>query len=200
MLLKLGDGCRAPARLDSLAGGAETGHKVSAVYFIGRHRGDPPTAATNRVSAQEAEPDREAGGELRLQNVEAAPIAEGTVVSEKDSPHGGSDGDDFGGKGRRTLGGDAGAAVKGSGGSELEGAEVQGVVALSAVVEPKADRLVMFRSDRVSTETLEVRGAGQEQYAVLFWMHGAKAEEAAVENQETSSRERDGGEKIPREL
>lgn len=47
----------------------------------------------------------------------------------------------------------------------------------SAVVEPTGDRLVLYRSDRVSAETLEVRGQGREQYLVRFWMHTAKESE-----------------------
>ncbi|CAN0090239.1 unnamed protein product [Discosporangium mesarthrocarpum] len=43
-------------------------------------------------------------------------------------------------------------------------------------VEPVGDRLVLFRSDLVVNERLPV--TGPDQFAVVFWMHGAKGEEA----------------------
>eukprot|EP00752_Nemacystus_decipiens_P003930 g3598.t1 len=89
MLLKLTERCRVPVRLDSVAGGAQTGHKVSAVYFIGRcctATGGGADKAKGRISEISDEydvsgaSDAGAGGQLRLQNIEVAavaPVAEG---------------------------------------------------------------------------------------------------------------------------
>lgn len=194
MLLRLTEGCRAPPRLDSFAGGAETGHKISVVYFLGRNAratiatGDTPDLGGKTTGIGDEE---DGGGQLQLQNVEAAPIAAG-------SPSGG------GGDSSTCSPEDSVRAVQRQRSSRKEGTaedvgarldeppagdvEVQGTV-----VDPKADRLVLFRSDRVSTQTLEVRGEGQEQYAVLFWMHGAKEEDVVDSCVQTGDgRKKDG--------
>lgn len=189
MLYRLCEDCRFPERLDSFVESAETGYKVSAAYFIGRRRGQettPPGESERVPQGKEAEPG---GGELKLQNLEKVSIAGASVCDS--GVHGSA-----GGKNseesthRRKASGDqeeAGAEGGGGGGASSlsagpqpreEGGEEGGVTAgQSVVVEAKADRLVLFRSDRVSTQTLEVLGRGQEQYMLLFWMHGAKADE-----------------------
>ncbi len=191
MLLRLTERCRVPVRLDSVAGGAETGHKISAVYFIGRCTTEGAAADTTSTAQASGGgghglsegSSANAGGQLKLQNIEAAaPLAE--EVADSDGGGGGgspSEARDRGGNkdaqdgaGTGSADGEAAAAVHppapSSSGTERSSPR-QGQ---RAVLEPIADRLVLFRSDRVSTETLEVVGQGQEQYAVLFWMHGAK--------------------------
>lgn len=188
MLLRLTERCRVPVHLDSVAGGVQTGHKISAVYFVGRCASDGTANNATKTQQQVSEEDglsaaSGAGGQLKLQNVEAAaPLAEGSVDSNGGSTGGGCGGGDGVGSpvaatpqdgankdNRHEHGNSSGTSVKSSG--LCPPAPRQG-----AVLEPTADRLVLFRSDRVSTETLEVLGHGQEQYAVLFWMHGAKEE------------------------
>lgn len=169
MLLRLTEGGRVPVRLDSVAGGAETGHKVSAVYFIGQHRGTGATIGVQRSKNKDEiicdDASSGAGGELKLQNIEAAPIA----------------GDTRDGKGSVDRSGTV-QQPNGSRGEDPErfeydiprnGVEIESLPQ-GVVVNPMADRLVLFRSDRVSTETLEITAQGQEQLAVLFWMHGAR--------------------------
>lgn len=178
MLLRLTEGCRAPPRLDSFAGEAETGHKVSAVYFLGRKAratiatGDTPDLGGKTAGIGD---EQDGGGQLQLQNVEAAPIAAGLPL-------------DGGGDNRSCSPLDGVRAVQrqrsprkesteGGVGASLDEPPAGELEAQGTVVAPTADRLVLFRSDRVSTQTLEVRGEGQEQYAMLFWMHGAKEED-----------------------
>lgn len=148
ILLRLTEGCQIPPRLDCFAGGVETGHKISAVFFIGRkgaHDGEESDTA-------------DGGGQLRLQNVtsSAMPSCKGSSRAAAAAAVG---------EGRK---GSADGSCKPSQGNARgeRGSNVEDV-------EPRPGRLVLFRSDLVSTQTLEVRGRGQEQYAVLFWMHGA---------------------------
>lgn len=218
MLLKLTERCRVPVRLDSVAGGAQTGHKVSAVYFIGRcctttaeGAAADKTGKGRRVSKEyDVSPasDAGAGGQLRLQNIEAAaPLAEGLGAGDGDGdgdsgstnssngtpatadPQEGrhNDNGDKNGDGSNTSTSGGGGRCSpapapapprsGSGREKGAARQRQGQgKGQGVVLEPTADRLVLFRSDRVSTETLEVLGRGQEQYAVLFWMHEAKEE------------------------
>lgn len=188
MLLRLTEGCRVPPRLDSFEGGAETGHKVSAVYFVGRRRARDTAAA----AAGEKTPflggetgigddEKDGGGQLQLQNVEAAPIAGGlSAGGEGNSTSCSTVGGGGGGGGASARAGQHERSLKkektgGCVAASLDAPSPAGeLVAQGITVAPETDRLVLFRSDRVSTQTLEVRGKGQEQYAVLFWMHGAK--------------------------
>lgn len=147
ILLRLTEGCQIPPRLDCFAGGVETGHKISAVFFIGRkgiHDGNEFNTANG-------------GGQLRLQNVTstAMPSCKGSSRAAGAAAVGGS-----------CKGGADGSCIPSQG--NARGERDSNVEDL----EPRPDRLVLLRSDLVSTETLEVRGHGQEQYAVLFWMHG----------------------------
>lgn len=198
MLLKLTERCRVPVRLDSVAGGAQTGHKVSAVYFVGRccttTGGAADKASKGRVSEEydvspAASGAGAGGGQLRLQNIEvAAPLAEGLdgrTPAGADSSHEGDDRNDNESKNGNISSASSSTSAGGEhcstapspprGGRE-KGAARQAGRGQGVVLEPTADRLVLFRSDRVSTETLEVLGRGQEQYAVLFWMHEAREE------------------------
>ncbi|CAB1112658.1 unnamed protein product [Ectocarpus sp. CCAP 1310/34] len=185
MLLRLTEGCRVPVRLDSVAGGAETGHKISAVYFIGRKGGGDADKSQQALS--EEGDAINAGGQLRLQNMETnAPLAEDIVGSSSGdaSPLEGNPPQEREEVNTSTSDGSRNTDVIGGGSAPDElgftgprggkGGEEstmgQGAV---VVLEPTADRLVMFRSDCVSTETLEVLGHEREQYAMLFWMHGA---------------------------
>ncbi|CAM9351584.1 unnamed protein product [Scytosiphon promiscuus] len=211
MLLRLTEGCRVPVRLDSVAGGVETGHRVSAVYFIGR-TGENPAGDDVTAGRQEQDPAEggprtsrdvaSAGGQLVLQNIEAvaAPVADGEVSSPRIANRGGGGGSgstagserlregakngnpEDSGSGSRTDGRDE--AMGSTRQLDSPGARTTEAFAppqqRGAVVEPTADRLVLFRSDRVSTQTLEVSGRGHEQYAVLFWMHAAKEEVGGV--------------------
>lgn len=184
MLLRLTERCRVPIRLDSVAGGVRTGHKISAVYFVGRCTTGGAADATIKARASReydvsaAAPGTGAGGQLKLRNVEAAaPLAEG--LGDDGNISGGSpvvathqEGDNKDDDGLKTVDDSSTSGTSPRSGPETTGAPRQGVV-----LEPTADRLVLFQSECVSTETLEVAGRGQEQYAVLFWMHGAKEEE-----------------------
>lgn len=190
MLLRLREGCRLPAQLDSRVNGAPTGHKISCVYFVGCCNKDG-----NNIGS--------VGGHFKLQNVENPPV-DGLVGERETSPiliprnvprdgrHTGestaSDMDSapvFEGRlGIEAVGresavdrNDNGDCVSGAvGGSQNMCATVPSsrCQAQSALVEPAADRLVLYRSDRVSAETLEVLGGDGEQYAVRFWMHTTK--------------------------
>ncbi|CBJ27890.1 conserved unknown protein [Ectocarpus siliculosus] len=186
MLLRLTEGCRVPVRLDSVAGGAETGHKISAVYFVGRKGGSDADKSQQALS--EEGDAINAGGQLRLKNMETnAPLAEGIVggSSGNASPLEGNPPQGREEVNTSTLDGSRNTDVNG-GGSAPDGLGFAGprggkggeesTVGQGAVVElePTADRLVMFRSDCVSTQTLEVLGHEREQYAMLFWMHGAR--------------------------
>lgn len=139
-----------PPRLDCFAGGVETGHKVSAVFFIGR-KGAHDGSNCDKFNTANG------GGQLRLHNVASAatPSCKGSsraaAAAVGASRERGADGSCLPSQGN----------ARGEKGSDVED------------LEPRPDRLVLFRSDLVSTQTLEVRGRGQEQYAVLFWMHGA---------------------------
>lgn len=217
MLLRLTEGCRVPVRLDSVAGGAETGHKISAVYFIGRTGGGGADESQQALSEESGAIN--AGGQLRLQNMETDPrLAEGVVGSSSGSgsPVEGSPPQDREEVNTTTLDRSSNTDMNGGGsapddlgfpsprggkGGE-ESAVRQGEV---VVLEPTADRLVMFRSDCVSTQTLEVLGREREQYAMLFWMHGARGGGGDVasgggglkteaEDLSSSSRGEDGGE------
>lgn len=180
MLLRLTERCRVPVRLDSVAGGAQTGHKISAVYFVGRcctitgATGDK--TSKGRVYQEydvSAASGAAAGGQLRLQNIEAAaPLAEGLGDSHSSNIGSGSPP-----AAASTEGGESNDSGHKSGNSSSASEKAslkKGSARQAVVLEPTADRLVVFRSGSVSTETLEVMGRGQEQYAVLFWMHGAK--------------------------
>ena len=188
MLLRLSEGCRFPERLDSFVESAETGYQVSAAYFIGRRRRQEITSPAGESQGVPqgggAEPG---GGELKLKNIERAPSAGASV---RDS--GSRTGEKRGGSTHRRKASDGQEEAEAEGGAggetsrssagpreeEEEEEEEGGVTAgQSVVVEAKADRLVLFRSDRVSTQTLEVLGRGQEQYMLLFWMHGAEEDE-----------------------
>lgn len=192
MLLRLTERCRVPVRLDSVAGGVRTGHKVSAVYFLGRccTAGEAAAGKTGRGQVSEdydvsGASGAGAGGQLRLQDIEtAAPLAEGLDDDSGSSnfssggspvvvdPQEGKNNDNGNNKNNSSSSASGKSCSPAPPRSGLEaGAPRQGVV-----LDPTADRLVLFHSDRVSTETLEVLGHGQEQYAVLFWMHGAKEE------------------------
>lgn len=198
MLLRLAGRCRVPVRLDSVAGGVQTGHKISAVYFVGRCTTEGAAAQQGNLSAAAVTGAASAGGQLRLQNIEvAAPLAggligdsDGSVGSsggspvaaspreggDKDSKHGGNNGGNSSCStdGESMPAGSSCPPVPPRGGGE-KGPLPPSPPRQGVVLEPTADRLVLFRSDCVSTETLEVSGHhGQEQYAVLFWMHGAK--------------------------
>ena len=161
MLLRLTEGCQVPPRLDSFAGGAETGHRVSAVYFIGRKGEDGAGDEGGSATA------RERGGQLRLQNVES-PLQ----YTSASKGSGAGTGEDDGEETAETFQPSQQILPSGEGGGEM-GSSSEEVLPGSVVLEPMADRLVLFRSDRVCTQTLEVQGHGQEQYAVLFWMHRA---------------------------
>lgn len=210
-----------PARLDSVAEGVETGHKISAVYFIGSTgvNADDPPRKGQEASEQDPLTSR-SDGQLVLQNMEAAaaPVAGGEVRSSSppttdsgsgngsplaaEPPRGGGGGKDGKSKelGDGNRGDDDNNDDKGIHLTRpLDSARGRGTTdgdappqPLGAVVDPTEDRLVLFRSDRVSTQTLEVLGRGREQYAVLFWMHAAKgglgdgcaaAADAAVEEE-----------------
>lgn len=183
MLIRLCEGCRFPERLDSFVESAETGYQVSAAYFIGRRRQEITSPAGESQGVPQGGGAEPGGGELKLKNIERAPTAGASV---RDS--GSRSGEEHGGSTHRqkASGGQEEAEAEGGGGDETsslsagprEAEEEGGVTAgQSVVVEAKADRLVLFRSDRVSTQTLEVLGRGQEQYMLLFWMHGAKEDE-----------------------
>eukprot|EP00903_Cladosiphon_okamuranus_P005751 g5705.t1 len=182
MLLRLTERCRVPIRLDSVAGGAQTGHKISAVYFVGRCSTTTQGATHDKTSeggvSQEydvsASSGAAAGGQLKLYNIEAtAPLAEGL----DDSDSGGSgDGSPAAASSQGGESNDDGHKRGNGFGASDESEPEKGPSRQAVVLEPTADRLVLFRSGCVSTETLEVLGHGQEQYAVLFWMHGAKEE------------------------
>lgn len=200
-----------PLRLDSVAGGVNTGHKVSAVYFIGRTGGndnDDDYAIANKAATLQQNPlvsgsSSSAGGQLVLQNMEAAgaaaPVADGEIRSPRttDSSSSGSStglpptGQRPQGVERDGVSEEANTVNRSEddheamdltrpldspGGRATEEESAPPGQQRSAVVEPTADRLVLFQSDRVSTQTLEVLGRGREQYAVLFWMHAAKGE------------------------
>ena len=166
MLLRLTEGCQVPPRLDSFAGGAETGHRVSAVYFIGRKGEDDAGDEGGSATA------RERGGQLRLQNVESPP--QYTSASKGSGAGTGEETAETFQPSQRIL-------PSGEGDGEM-GSSSEEVLPGSVVLEPKPDRLVLFRSDRVCTQTLEVQGHGQEQYAVLFWMHRAMEGEVAIKS------------------
>lgn len=202
MLLRLTEGCRVPVRLDSVAGGAETGHIISAVYFIGRCTTGSTTTASADGAAKKVGEDEltGSGGQLRLQNIEAAaPLAEG-VFGNGNSSSGGSGGGGNGSsvaaslqEGKTTNVDSSSCNNNGSKttapaldhhrppappppctrGMEKTKYSLQREEC-GVLLEPTADRLVLFRSGCVSTETLEVKGHGREQYAMLFWMHEAK--------------------------
>lgn len=190
MLLRLREGCRLPAQLDSSVNGAPTGHRISCVYFVG---------CCNKNDSRNGF----SGGQFKLQNVENPPpdglVNEGenstvliprnvprdcrhageTTASDRDSAPGfeGGLGIDAAGRESDVDHYDTGGSVSGVMGDShnmcatLPSSRCQ---AQGAVVEPAADRLVLYRSDRVSAETLEVLGGGGEQYAVRFWMHMTK--------------------------
>ncbi|CAM9785691.1 unnamed protein product, partial [Laminaria digitata] len=182
MLLRLTEGCRFPERLDSFVDSAETGYQVSAAYFVGRRC----RQETTPTPPNESQGVPKGGGELKLKNIEKASIAgasacdsgsrtgekgDGSTPRRKASGGQEETGAEGGGGGRDGDGVGGGASSVSTGPREEE----EGVTAgQSVMVEAKADRLVLFRSDRVSTQTLEVLGRGQEQYMLLFWMHGAK--------------------------
>lgn len=176
MLYRLCEGCRFPERLDSFVESAETGYRVSAAYFIGRRRGQETTPQSESEGVPQGRGAKPGGGELKLQNLEKVHDSgsrAGEENSEESTRRRKASGD------QEEAGAEGGGGTSGlSAGPREEGQEEGGVTAgQSVVVEAKADRLVLFRSDLVSTQTLEVLGRGQEQYMLLFWMHGAKADE-----------------------
>lgn len=194
MLLRLTEGCRVPVRLDSVAGGVETGHKISAVYFVGRCT-TGATAAAADVASTSPVPEEDGltgsgtstGGQLKLRNMEAAaPLAEGVVDNSGGRSSGGSSTAASHQEGEANAdNNDSSSNNSGKTAAALDhppapppprtGTEKRySLLRQSVLLEPTADRLVLFRSGCVSTETLEVLGHGWEQYAVLFWMHGAK--------------------------
>lgn len=203
MLLRLHEGCRLSAQMDSHINGTPTGHEISCVYFVGcRHtsnttgRSNTTTCGSSQSSCA-TDQDGSWGGEISLLNVEAAPIAgrdasreenfasatrdgqhpRGTVSERRsavaiEQEHGsGSIVTDLSPNRNKDAGDSAPETV---GAQKLSSTLLEHCQGQSAVVEPTSDRLVLYRSDRVSSEMLEVRGQGREQYVVRFWIHTGK--------------------------
>ncbi|CAM9957946.1 unnamed protein product, partial [Choristocarpus tenellus] len=191
MVLRLRDGCGIPLRLDSLASGEETGHKVTCVYFVGR---GPAGACPENKKAGDNNQENATriGGNLLLRTkLSSAPTSSacagsGSCKGARTCEEGecrilpGVTGDVVGaeeGKGvQQGCTQVENGGLEGGGGSEREvlsggetGSEGWGSV---MVVDAVPDRVVLFRSDRVLNETSPV--VGSDQYAVVFWMHGAK--------------------------
>lgn len=181
MLLRLRAGCWLPATLDSRANGVETGHKVSCVYFVGHTSSeDPDNSGIDESDREGVLKAGVIGGQLKLQNVEfAAPTervgvantdenavgAQGAPNSSSDLPRNSAPGNAQGRDGgqHQTL-------------NLSDEFRAQRVSSQGTIVEPVRDRLVLYRSDRVWNEVLEVKGQGRVQYVVRIWMHGATPE------------------------
>jgi hypothetical protein len=123
MMTKMAVGDAQPPRLDSGSGDADTGYKLTAVYFLGEgwSNGD--------------------GGELLVRNCHGVTAAEGGA--EEDA---GEEGEDL---------------------------------AKFETIEPRPDRLVIFRSRHVlnGIQKIEGKGSRKPQYAVTFWIHGGQIED-----------------------
>lgn len=181
MLLKLSEGCRVPPRFPSFEGGVKTGHKVSAVYFIGHCKAGTATIPGKGSSfSEDTNPDTDmgTGGELKLLNIEGDPNLQNIEVDSKPTGGGGQ----LPELSPPPAGNERGADKNGTclvstlSSAKTETSVPGRFVRQHTVVKPLADRLVLLRSDLVSTQTLEMRGPGQQQYVVLFWIHRAKDE------------------------
>lgn len=217
MFLRLRDGCRLPARLDSRVGGADNGHKVSCTYFVGQTSPTSTTTAGRTIDIQDSSDSKNnsilnsinsvsetnwekrkgptddtrttttekseggvdigvgiGGGQLKLDNMETAPIPggigdENLCLNRKDGK-----GSVPGGSGTTKQEVMKNDSANDSHVGMLAPAEGVASVGGGVVVAPTADRLVLFRSDLVCNQTLEVHGKGRAQYALMFWMHAAK--------------------------
>lgn len=200
MLVRFSEGCRYPEHLDSFVESAvassATGYRVSAAYFVGRRRRPETTPKGESQGVPQGRgADSGGGGELKLRNVEKDPVVGVCVHDSRDGNSGSRAGEE--------RSGDSTPSQTASGGQKEAGAEGGGrdsslsagpswveevpPAGRSVVVEPKADRLVLFRSDRVSNQTLQVVGQGQEQYMLLFWMHGVKEDDEEVQEGKSGS-------------
>lgn len=163
MLLRLRAGCRLLPRLDSLAAGADTGHRVSCVYFVGR-AGDNLANYSDNSTMGSSENDC-SSGQLKLKNIEKLPDAGEALAVSRSM---------YGGVVQTGRAPEVGPYINESVGPKVhsQGHEEKEDVVL---VEPLADRLVLFRSDLIRNEITEVRR--RDQYVVFFWMHKSVNEE-----------------------